>query len=132
MRKRLITGIIIFILVLLVIGFLSFTKEETGAVSCSDEYYEAIERLDVTICESVTGPEEENCRDNCIKEVAYAKEDSQLCELINPDASYYFSEEGIVTIKDFCYIHLASKDISLCDNMETDWAKEHCIELASA
>ena len=132
MRKQLVAGIMIFILILLVIGFLSFIPEKTKAVPCSDEYYEAIEKLDATICESVTGPENEYCRDNCVKEVAYAKEDPQLCELVN-SVSYYVIEEGIVTIKDFCYIHLASKlDLSLCDNMETDWAKEHCIELASA
>ena len=128
MEKKIIGGIMIFILILLVLVFLNFTKE-TKAVPCSEEYYEAIEKLNVTLCESVTGPANEYCRDNCINEIAYAKEDPSLCELIDPIAST--DEEGLIPVKDMCYIHLASKDISLCDNVESSWAKEHCAELAS-
>jgi len=104
------------------------------SVPCSSEYYEAINKSDVTICEAVTNLEDPSnyCRDNCIKEVAYKKGEAQLCELINPDANYnlaeYNSPEKLVPLKDFCYIHLASKldDASLCDNVESDWAKANC------
>lgn len=103
-----------------------------GNVPCSSEYWEAINQSDVTICESVTNLEDGSnyCRDNCIKEVAYKKGEAELCELINSDADYNLAEspEALVPIKDFCYIHLASKldDVSLCDNVESDWAKANC------
>ena len=99
------------------------------SVPCSDEYFEALEKLDVTICESVTGlsSTEEYCRDNCIKEVAWEKGEPELCELINIEAKNNLGSI-LVPVKDFCYIHLANKldDESLCENVVNDWSKNNC------
>ena len=133
-------GWIIGGIILLAILILGYNALKTGdnslkAIPCSDEYGEAIEKSDVTICESVTNLEGEYnyCRDNCIKEVAYKTGDSGFCELIASN-SFYTSKsdtgsiKSVGSIKDMCYIHLAQmlNNISLCNNVETDWAKENC------
>lgn len=121
----------IIILVGLIIGYYSFSKPESNDsvdnVPCSDEYREALNKSDVTICESVTGQPGEHCRDICIKAVAYQKGEPELCQLINLAAGS-LSNDIFISTKDMCYIHLAGKldDVSLCDNVETDWAKTNC------
>ncbi len=129
------------VVILIVLGagyyflrLVSVPKNPIGNVPCSNEYWEAINKADVTICASVKNLESEDnyCRDNCIKEIAYQKGESELCELINPDADYnlakYNAPEVLVPIKDFCYMHLVEKlgNISLCDNIESEWAKTNC------
>jgi len=140
MKKSNLIILIVIVLIVLSLGYFLFLKpafipiKPTSSVPCSSEYYEAINKSDVTICEDVTNLEDASnyCRDNCVKEVAYKKGEAELCELINSDANYnlaeYNSPEKLVSIKDFCYIHLASKldDASLCENVETDWAKTNC------
>ena len=141
MKKSNLIITIVAVLIVLSLGYYflflkpaSIPINPVESVPCSSEFYEAINKSDVTICESVTNLEDTSnyCRDNCIKEVAYNKGEAQLCELINPDANYnlaeYNSPEKLVPLKDFCYIHLASKldDTSLCDNVESDWGKANC------
>jgi len=134
MKKSYIVGIIIIIAIIIGIYIYSLSEENlVRNVPCSSEYLEAINKTDVTICEFVTDLEAEyNCKDNCIKEIAYKKGEPKLCELINPDANYnlaeYNSLEELVPLKDFCYIHLVEKlgDVSLCEKVETDWAKSNC------
>ncbi|MCK4553777.1 hypothetical protein KAU19_02345 [Candidatus Parcubacteria bacterium] len=140
MKKSNIIITIIAVLIILVFSYYLFLKpafipiKPISNVPCSSEYWEAINKSDVAICESVTNLEAESnyCRDNCIKKIAYKKGETELCELINPDAEYnlakYNSPEALVPIKDFCYMHLAEKldDVSLCNNVESDWAKANC------
>jgi len=141
MRKKLIIGgIIVIILAILIFLFLDFTPTKRGTIGvfCSDEFREAHSQLNTSICESVTSdldnPYYDNgCREWCIQEVAYTARDPQLCELINnfkniPHVEGYDDPRETGSFKDHCYRHLATvlKDNSLCEKVETDWAKAHC------
>ena len=109
-------------------------------VPCSKEYWEAIDMADVTICEltietsSAKNPYYDNhCRESCIQNIAYKKGNPQLCELINdfkdiPRVDGWTDPRETGSSRDHCYIQLSSKldDVSLCDKVETNWAKTNC------
>ena len=145
-KSNLIITFIVVLIVLAVGYYVLFLKsasvptEQMGDVPCSSEYWEAINKSDVTICESVTeissvkDPYYDNaCREWCIQEVAYEKGDPQLCQLINnfkditPVEGWDNPRES-GSHKDHCYMSLAKKleDVSLCENVETGWAKTNC------
>ena len=78
MKKSNLIITIVAILIVLSLGYyFLFLKpafvpiKPIESVPCSSEFYEAINKSDVTICESVTNLEDTSnyCRDNCIKEV---------------------------------------------------------------
>lgn len=144
-------NIVILISIILVLGILIssylFLKPSSnkgvGNVPCSSEYWEALDKSDVTICESVSRTEsqenpyyENHCRESCISAVAYVIGNTQLCELINdfndiPHVDGWTDPRETGSVRDHCYIQLASKlfDTSLCNNVETDWARKNCFEI---
>ncbi len=146
MKKRniiIISILIIGIIILSIYFYIRANDESFNWHPClSESYNEAQEKLDIAICENVPnepGSSKKNpyydnyCREKCIKEIAYEKGDSQLCELINnfqdiPHVEGWDDPRETGSIIDYCYIHLAKKlnDNSLCDNVETEWAQEHC------
>ena len=147
MKKSNLIITIVAVLIVLFLGYyFLFLKpvfvpiKPVESVPCSSEYYEAINKSDVTICESVSetssqkNPYYENsCREWCIQEVAVKLEDAQLCELINnfediPHVDSWDDPRETGSYKDHCYIQISSKldDVSLCENVETDWAKTNC------
>ena len=145
MKKSNLFITIVVVLIVLGIGYYalkpaSIPIKPIQDVPCSSEYWEAINKTDVTICESVSetsstkNPYYDNaCREWCIQEVAVKKGDAQLCELINnfediPHIEGWDDPRETGSYKDHCYIQLSSKlnDISLCDNVGTDWAKANC------
>lgn len=145
MRKIL---IVLIVGLILLNGCIPQLESTTKAHPCdSKEYNEALEELDVTLCElvpnmpgsSVKYPYYDNyCRELCIGSIAYEKRNPKLCELINnfkdiPHVKGWDDPRETGSYKDNCYIHLASKlnNISLCENVETDWAKEYCPQLGA-
>lgn len=124
--------------------FYKKTIPNQGAVPCSEEFHNAINTENVSLCEVVKenggykNPYYDNeCREWCIQEVAYVKGDPNLCKLIKkfndiPPTTDGWGDEGnprkTGSFIDNCYRHLAEKldDISLCNNVETEWAKKHC------
>lgn len=150
MKKSTLTISIIVVLIVLAFGYYYlFLKpafvpiKPIKDVPCSGEFYEAQNKLNVTLCEFTTetsskkNPYYDNvCRELCIGAVAFKKGDVQICTLINSfkDISHvegWDDPREIGSYKDHCYIHLASKldDVSLCKNVETDWAKENCLKI---
>ncbi len=138
---------VIAILVVLGLGlFIVFYPKEKSSVCCgfcSSEFKEALNKSDVSLCEFTKSTEttenpyyDNYCRESCIAAVAYKKdkkENAQLCELINsfkdiPHAEGWDDPRETGSVKDYCYIHLASKldNVSLCNNVETDWASVNC------
>jgi len=72
-------------------------SDSTKAILCSNEYYEALEKSDVAICESVTeirgtnNPYYDNyCREICIQGIAYKLANPKICKLINTFRYYFF------------------------------------------
>lgn len=141
MRKKLVIGIIVVVLALLIILFLGFkpfpTKFQFSECD-SPEYSEALNKLDVALCEYVPNKRftpdyyDNYCRELCIYAIASRLEDPQLCELIH-DVNDKFNATGedYSSRKDFCYMHLAQRldNVSLCDNVETEWARAVCPQL---
>lgn len=128
-------------LIVLAIGYYTLAPiKVVKSVPCSNEFYEAQNNLDVTLCESAieTGSLKDpyynnSCREWCIQEVAYTKRDSELCAWINnfkdiPHAEGWDDPRETGSYRDNCYTHLAEKlgDVSLCEKVETDWAKTNC------
>jgi len=117
--------------------------EAPKTMCSSDGYANAVLKTDVSLCEGVpnevANPYYDNyCRNSCLKEVSNFKADKALCESI---ASFKDIEavEGwedprkVGSLKDHCYSTTAFQlnDLSLCDNSETDFAKERCKSLVS-
>ena len=149
-KKNIIFIISIIIIVIIILGiyfYLIVSKPNMIWDPChSEKYNEAQEKLDINLCENVPNtldatekyPYYDNyCREQCIKEVAYLKGDSELCVSINNFKNISHVEgwddpRETGSVKDYCYIHLSKKlsDNSLCNNVETEWAKENCLKLS--
>ena len=91
MKKSNLIMTLVIVLIILGIGYYALKPafvpiKPVQNVPCSNEYWEAINKTDVTICELATDiatGQKYYCRDNCIKEIAYKKGEPGLCKLIN-------------------------------------------------
>lgn len=144
-QKNIILAIILIIVLIAGLIIILYPKEKSDVCCgfCSSEFEEALNKSDISLCEFTKSTEttedpyyDNYCKESCIAAVAYKKGDAQLCALINPfkdipHAEGWDDPRETGSIKDHCYIQLAQElgNVSLCNNVETDWAKTHCSEL---
>jgi hypothetical protein len=137
-------GVILLLFVVAVIVIIANINKASikGYNLCYDDAYkEAMNNLDVSLCElvgSVNYPYYDNyCRELCISNVAYESGNPELCELISPvkgishvDGFDDPRESGSQI--DYCYFNLARKleNNALCDNVETEFARTKLCPIA--
>lgn len=153
MKQKNILIVIAILIVLIVSLFIMFYPKEKSAqikgYPCSDEFYEALNKSNISLCEFTTPDKGDNltgtmsnpyynnyCREFCVSAIAQKKGDSQLCKLINPFKDIprtkgWDDPRETGSVIDHCYIGLAQTldNVNLCNNVETDWAKAHCFSI---
>ncbi|MFH1224528.1 MAG: hypothetical protein V1676_01865 [Candidatus Diapherotrites archaeon] len=97
---------------------------------CKKEVFtaRAVAMLDASICEKIEFDKElseSTYRNSCIRDVANAKKDPAICDLLSDDSGYGWAES--------CYYDVASEsgDGSLCKWVSDEDARNHCKALAT-